>query len=171
MASDPDLNRSAQWPHHVNYAQPAKFTYPYSPSIASTASSSSDSVFSVDAPSSQSSECSSDSWSTSTDQSSWSHEPEHPYLQDSDATAQLSEDFASTNRCLSPKFRTSYPVYAVQAVAPESRQHPRRTQRLESVECKDGKTRSLCPRAPPPLVRQSERKDNFVDSLVGKLTY
>lgn len=42
------------------------------------------------------------------------------------------------------------------AVAPQQRQHPRR----------DSLVRSICP---PQLIRQSDRKVSFVDSLVGKI--
>lgn len=45
-------------------------------------------------------------------------------------------------------------------VAPELRQHPRRTQRTVSG--------GACPRPPPSLVSQNERKVSFVDRLVGE---
>ena len=64
----------------------------------------------------------------------------------------------------------SWAQISVDTACPEARKHPRRTQRFDSHESEDGKVTTVCPRPPPPLVRQSERKDNFVDSLVGKLT-
>ena len=50
------------------------------------------------------------------------------------------------------------------AIAVHSRQHPRRTQ-PQPIGC----VTSTGPRPPPSLVRQSERKDNFVEGLVGEL--
>ena len=166
MASDSDIHGSARWPHHINIIQPSKITYPYSPSIASTASSSSDSVFSVDAPSSQSS-ASSDSWSSSSDRSSWISETEDAYFRSRDTALQPTEELIPTIIDSCSAYRT---VNLAPPVTSESRQHPRRTQRLSSSDSQDGKTTVSCPRLPPSLVRQSDRKDNFVDSLVGKLT-
>ena len=54
------------------------------------------------------------------------------------------------------------------AVPIEQRQHPRRTHRLIHVNSKSGNASAPASRAPPALVRQSERKEVFVDSLVGK---
>lgn len=54
------------------------------------------------------------------------------------------------------------------AVPIEQRQHPRRTHRLTNVDSKSGDASAPISRAPPALVRQSERKEVFVDSLVGK---
>ena len=163
MAVHPYLDASAPWPHHTSTKD-----YPYSPSLASAASSSSSSVFSLDAPSSQSSVPSSAGWSSST----WNSENESDQYFTSRYTSQ--KDTASSpdeevviNSYLPSRSR---PQSCAEAVAPESRQHPRRTQRLNSYESQDGKIPSLCPRPPPSLVRQSERKENFVDSLVGKLT-
>ena len=163
MACGPDINEAARWPHHINITQTSKVTCPYSPSIASTASSSSDSVFSVDAPSSQSS-ASSDSWSSSSDRSSWISETEDTYFRSRDSLVQPAEEFVST-------IVSAYgAANIVPPIPSESRQHPRRTQRLNSSESQDGKSGIPCVRPPPSLVRQSDRKDNFVDSLVGKLT-
>ena len=163
MASVRDVDVSAQWPHHINNPETRKNTYPYSPSIASAASSSSDSVFSVDAPSSQSSECSSDAWLSSSEV----NEFETIFHQFGESTIQAGEAHP-VRSCSS--YSTSQLENSIRAVAPESRQHPRRTQRLNSWGSQDGKNGPTCVRAPPSLVRQSERKDNFVDSLVGKLT-
>ena len=159
MASDPDLDGSAHWPHYINH------TETYSPSNASTASSSSDSVFSVDAPSSQSS-VTSEVWSNSSERSSWINETEVQFFGSRDGTLQASEEHISTNRSSCSIYQA---LKSVQPVALESRQHPRRTHRFNSSESQDGQTGASCPRPPPSLVRQSERKDNFVDSLVGKL--
>lgn len=57
------------------------------------------------------------------------------------------------------RFRPSLPKPTAEAVAPELRQNPRRTG-------SGSHARAACP---PPLVRQSDRKVNFVDSLVGTL--
>ena len=151
MAGDPDIDVSAPWPHRVT----AK-NYPYSPSTASTASSSSSSVFSIDAPSSQSSVASSSrGWSSS----AWINESESQhYYQPSILQGSVT---SSNEKVVQPP---------PEVVALECRQHPRRTQRLNSSESQHAKTTKTCPRPPPSLVRQSERKDNFVDSLVGKLT-
>lgn len=54
------------------------------------------------------------------------------------------------------------------AVPIEQRQHPRRTHRVVHVDSKSGNVIAPLSRAPPALVRQSERKEVFVDSLVGK---
>lgn len=55
-----------------------------------------------------------------------------------------------------------------EAVPIEQRQHPRRTQRLMNIDCKNSDASASGSRAPPALVRQSERKEVFVESLVGK---
>ncbi len=165
MACDSDLDASASWPHHISTKN-----CPYSPSLASTASSSSSSVFSLDAPSSQSSVSSSAGWSSSTWNSE--NENENQYftsrrISRQSTTSSSDDEIINTSylHCSRPPAHTS-----AEAVALESRQHPRRTQRLNSYESQDGKTVPSCPRPPPSLVRQSERKENFVDSLVGKLT-
>ncbi len=167
MASDLDLDGSVQWPQHTSHTQATKTTYPYTPSIASTASSSSDSVFSLDAPSSQSSEASSDTWSSSSNRSSWINEVDNSYIRSNNGTLQASEDVVSAGYHPCTSYRESL---SIQAVASESRQHPRRTQCLNFSESIEGKSGITGARPTPSLVRQSERKDNFVDSLVGKLT-
>ena len=165
MAGDPGIVDCAPWPHHIDHARPVNTTSPYSPSTASTPSSSSDSVFSVDAPSSQSSEASSDTWSNLADQP-WSNEPENAFIHTDNLTQQINEQ---VNRISYNSCSTYQTLTSIQAVAQESRQHPRRTQRLNTPGSRDGKLGAR-PRPPPTLVRQSDRKDNFVDSLVGKLT-
>ena len=165
MAGEPDIDASASLPLRL-----ANENYPYSPSLASTASSSSSSVFSLDAPSSQSSVSSSAGWSSST----WNTENEiESYYFTSRHISQHSTTISSDDEVVTTSYLPCSQARAhlpTEAVASKSRQHPRRTQRLNSYESQDGKTVS-CPRPPPSLVRQSERKENFVDSLVGKLSY
>ena len=140
---------------------------PYSPSNASTTSSTSSSAFSVDAPSSQSSvSCSTvDDWSSSTYQTGGEGlgaDGLQP-LQRQDSIS--SEEDVGTP-CSAAVASCHQPAGAVN---PSTRRHPRRTQRLNSCESSDGTQPSQFPIPPPPLVRQSERKENFVESLVGKL--
>jgi hypothetical protein len=121
---------------------------PYSSSIASSASSSSASV-----------------WSDASSQSS----------DDSSVTGALSDSESSETYCYTsqppPSFTTTsnvceqgnsiatyWPKSKVPAEVAPGHRHPRRTS-IGST------TRSGCP---PSLVRQSDRKVNFVDSLVGK---
>ena len=157
---DPDI--PPQWPHHA-HQHPR-----YSPSNSSTASSTASSAFSIDAPSSQSSVApSSVGWSGS----AWQAENEvsltssqvFPLRRDS----QSSNEDSSTPNQVFQKACTQLPSVVIPL---DGRQNPRRTQRLNHPpEISNGQQTSQCPRAPPSLVRQSERKDNFVDSLVGKL--
>ncbi len=168
MASDSDLDASVHWsnntlPNRNTTHSTSSIQYPYSPSTASTASSSSDSAFSIDAPSSQSSEASSDAWSSSSNRSSWI---ENSYVSDHFYAQQPEEVVISAYN----PYYTHRVQQNAEVVAHGARQHPRRTQRLSSCRSQDGQTTAACPRPPPSLVRQSERKDNFVDSLVGKLT-
>lgn len=127
----------------------------YAHSLASSPTSSTSSIFSFDAPSSQS--------SVSSTSSSWDSENETPSLnqavphQHSIYTAVTAvQDFKPTIVQIDP----------ANAVASESRQHPRRTQPPAQP---NGPLANTVPRPPPSLVRQSDRKDNFVESLVGKL--
>lgn len=163
MAFDPDLDAHASWPH-----QQTPKSYPSSPSASSTASSSSSSTYSIGAPSSQSSISS----SVGSLNSEWHNEDGHPYfstgsLPQQSAPISSKEEIIITSYAPCSKSQACPPA---EVVAPKPRQHPRRTQRLNSSECQDGQSTAQCPRPPPSLVRQSERKDNFVDSLVGKLT-
>ena len=166
MAGDLDIDAYASWPHH-----PHNKDYPYSPSLASTASSSSSSVFSLDAPSSQSSASSSAGWSSS----AWNSENENEthYFTNRHISRRSNLDSSDEELIITSYLPCAQPQAhpPPEAVALTSRQHPRRTQRLNSYESQDGKSVSSCPRPPPSLVRQSERKENFVDSLVGKLTF
>ena len=136
--------------------------HPYALSITSSASSSTSSVFSLDAPSSQS--------SVSSTSTSWESEQDAAYLLNHAASREpvsyASVQEATVITSYQPKPR---PVQNNQfnAVASESRQHPRRTQPQNQP---NGCSTAAGAKPPPSLVRQSERKDNFVESLVGKLS-
>lgn len=119
--------------------------YPYASSIASSASSSSSSIFSV-----ESSQSSISSVSATSVDVIWENED------DSQSANKLSGD------CASQCFRTGrgYVSKATETTVPlELRKNPRRSFRAVN-------NASGCPLAPPSLVRQSDRKLNFVDSLV-----
>ena len=148
--------------------------HPYDPSTSSPVSSTSPSVFSIDAPSSQSSAPSSSTdslnavWENESDTSYFSgHHRFQQNIPTSSDEAVIITTFPTTRAapCVRP------PWQLTEAVAPESRQHPRRTQRLTEVVSQKGGSTASRPRPPPSLVRQCERKDNFVDSLVGKLIW
>lgn len=140
---------------------------PSSPMDASTASSTPSSTFSVDAPSSHSSISSSSGWSSSR----WhlengNHAGRDYGLLQRHNSMSSEEDYAPSS------VSSDYNQKHREAIAPQSRVHPRRTQpRLNTQNLQDGQHMNPCPRPPPSLIRQSERKDNFVDSLVGKLIY
>ncbi|TVY27501.1 G1/S-specific cyclin [Lachnellula hyalina] len=112
---------------------------PYSSSIASSASSSSASVWS-DA----SSQTSDDSSTTASSESETAEYCAPSFVN----TSNICENNTENNKTIWPKKISS-------EVASEQRQHPRRT----SV----GASQTRCP---PSLVRQCDRKVNFVDSLV-----
>ncbi|MCJ1405296.1 hypothetical protein MMC11_008523 [Xylographa trunciseda] len=145
---------------------PLRNTYnnhPYSSSVASSASSSSSSIFSSDAHSSQSSAPSS---SKSVLHTGW----------DSDTSGSLStadyhlasidpeseDGTPSTTRSFVPRERPSEDVVPL-----ELRQNPRRTQAPTQDDVLNGCSTA---RPPPALVRQCDRKDNFVESLVDTTT-
>ena len=132
--------------------------HPYALSIASSASSSTSSVFSIDAPSSQSS-VSSGSWEGEQDNSYFVH----PSTIRQPVSVTAAADVTIRSYATKPRPTQPLPQHPV---ASECRQHPRRTQ--PPVQ-QNGSAANSGPRPPPPLVRQSERKDNFVDSLVGKV--
>lgn len=121
---------------------------PYSSSLASSASSSSASVWSDAA--SQSSDDSSVHSGVSSDS-----EISDSYC----CTSQPPSYQPIPNNCDLTTTTSLWPKTALASVAPEQRQNPRRTG-TSSV------ARSGCP---PSLVRQCDRKVNFVDSLVGML--
>ncbi|KAL8716186.1 MAG: hypothetical protein Q9220_000091 [cf. Caloplaca sp. 1 TL-2023] len=125
---------------------------------SSSDSSSTYSVFSLDAPSSQS--------SISSTASSWEGESDSAYLSDPPTTQQPASYAAAYGITITshqPKPKIVHLQHS-NPVASECRQHPRRTQPQASA---NGCAASIGPRPPPALVRQSERKENFVESLVG----
>ena len=136
--------------------------HPYSSSVASSASSSSSSIFSSDAHS----QSSAPSSSKSVLHTGWDSERSGSLsIADyhlASTTPESQDGGSSTTRPFVPRERLS-----VDAVASELRQNPRRTQALSQNDVLDGCSTA---RPPPALVRQCDRKDNFVESLVGKLT-
>ncbi|MCJ1468555.1 hypothetical protein MMC07_007184 [Pseudocyphellaria aurata] len=140
--------------------------HPYGASIASSASSSSSSIFSLE---SQSSIASS---STSSLNAVWENENEDGFF----SNDQSSQESATSAPEHSPRIKSlvAKPIerrapLPCQPVALEARKHPRRTHRLPPITVVNG-VLGTCPRPPPALVRQCERKDNFVDSLVDTTT-
>ena len=127
-------------PTHANIANIPQ-NYPYNSSIASSASSSSSSVFSSDNVSVQSATTASST--SSANDAVW---------RSSDASQQVREHHAARQATTAIKLDAP--------VAPELRQNPRRTSQDKG---------GLACHRPPPLVRQNERKVNFVDNLVGEL--
>lgn len=129
-------------------------THPYSSSVGSSASSSSSSIFSLDCVSTQSSISSS---STTAVDVIWendeSGEPSGRGLPHSE----------SASHCLRNSLRGIGSKVAECSVPPELRKHPRRTACPTIIS---NGTSTSCPRLPPSLVRQCDRKVNFVDSLV-----
>jgi hypothetical protein len=125
------------------YSYKASYAPPYASSVSSSASSSSSSVFSLDGHSTQSSISST---ATNPVDVAWENEGE----QSLPARASL------------PSLRGPVPPKLDAAVPPELRKHPRRTSTY--VAQSNG---APCARPPPCLMRQSERKVNFVDNLVG----
>lgn len=142
--------------------------HPYGSSIASSASSSSSSIFSVDAPSSQSSIASS---STSSLNAVWENENEDDHFskyQSSRESATVASECSPGHKSPTAKRVQRGAELPCKAVSPEARKNPRRTHRFPATNVNHSVS-VPGPRPPPALVRQSERKDNFVDSLVGKL--
>ncbi|KAK0257741.1 PHO85 cyclin-5 [Friedmanniomyces endolithicus] len=127
---------------------------PYEHSIASSASSSQDSIFS-DPLSTQSSIAS----SISDDFRPSQEDSRHRWLpQVADPSYGLAQEQHKSQCLLRAQQASQAPSYAdVTSVPAEHRQHPRRS----SWERKQ---------KPPPLVRQCERKINFVDNLVDSAT-
>ncbi|KAK2765125.1 hypothetical protein FQN54_008824 [Arachnomyces sp. PD_36] len=127
-------------------------TYPYATSVASSASSSSSSVFSLDAVSSQSSISST---STGPVDVIWEN-GSGSECQQGGRGAQHSSDLTSLAR----QNASACNKVTDTVVPPELRQNPRRT---NQNGCSAGSK-------PPSLVRQCERKNSFVDSLVDSAT-
>lgn len=129
---------------------------PYEPSIASSASSSQDSIFS-DTLSAQSSIASSisDDFRSSQEDSRQLCAPAYAQQQHR-ASRVLATEQHKLFCMLNGQQQSQAPSYAdVTSVPSEQRQHPRRSSLPRNQK-------------PPPLVRQCERKINFVDNLVGK---
>jgi hypothetical protein len=119
--------------------------HPYASSISSSASSSSSSVFSLDCVSSQSSISST---STNPVDVIWENE----------GISQLAG--RNPNGACARAYAKGPAPKVDGVVPPELRTHPRRTNSYSSS--------APSARPPPCLLRQSERKVNFVDNLVGK---
>ncbi|KAF2237868.1 hypothetical protein EV356DRAFT_573874 [Viridothelium virens] len=137
----------------VSYPTALAETYPYEPSIASSASSSVSSVFSDTA--SQTSSASSNS-QAEVDELSSDHS-NAPSLNEFNLTT----FYPGVYHGQQPFLAAKNPAISIQvpAQAPlELRRNPRRCSLVGDQR-------------PPPLVRQSERKVNFVDNLVGELTF
>ena len=140
--------------------------YPYECSSASmcSSSSSSSSIFSQDDRSSQSSAPSS---SKSFLNIPWDSDPsvtyELPKVQprETEATQASVKTFSQDATVSTHRAENQVPK--------ELRQHPRRTQPVV-LAGSDGEPLSATCIRPPPLVRQCERKDSFVENLVGELT-
>lgn len=123
--------------------------HPFGSSTSSSSSSPSSSIFSLDGASAHSSA------STNPVDAPWENEGE------TQVTGR-GPSYETNPICARGYTRGSAPKVA-DAVAPELRKHPRRTK--SSVSQSNGVP---CARPPPCLMRQSERKINFVENLVGK---
>lgn len=156
MDCRPDIDASA---HSSLRISTDYQNHPYTLSIASSASSSTSSVFSLDAPSSQS--------SVSSTSTSWESEQDNAYLLNYAVSRQPVQHASSQGPTLPACSVKPRPAQNQQfnPVASECRQHPRRTQPQAQLS---GCPTATGPRPPPSLVRQSERRDNFVEGLVGK---
>ncbi|KAH2603927.1 hypothetical protein KXW34_008211 [Aspergillus fumigatus] len=126
----------------------APYAHPYASSVSSSASSSSSSVFSLDCVSNQSSISST---STNPVDVIWENEGEH----------QVAGRILTSATSSRGGVRGVLPKATDAAVAPELRRHPRRTN-----SCMAQSNGVTCARPPPCLLRQSDRKVNFVDNLV-----
>lgn len=136
------------------YALPPPLRHPYESSVSSSASSSVSSIFSADGLSS--SQGSVSSISSSVDVSC---KPSCGIESQSFGPALVSTAPDSSNKHGAPNGQTWDPISTQAAVPRELRQNPRRTRNVGA---------NGCTKPPPPLVRQSERKWSFVDSLVGE---
>ncbi|KAE8144305.1 hypothetical protein BDV25DRAFT_145754 [Aspergillus avenaceus] len=121
----------------------ASYAHPYASSISSSASSSSSSVFSLDAASTQGSVSST---STNPVDVIWENDGEYQAAGRGVGLPRV----PLRGNALKPTDT---------ALAPELRKHPRRTN--SGIQ-----SNGVCARPPPCLMRQSERKVNFVDNLV-----
>ena len=142
--------------------------HPYEYSSASSVSSSSSSIFSQDDRSSQSSAPSS---SKSFLNVPWDSEPSGTYANELLKVQPYDAEALQTSIQPQSQTATACTVQADCQVPKELRQHPRRTQLTTQVSSDGEAPSSSCIRPPPPLVRQCDRKDNFVENLVGELTF
>ncbi|MCJ1333700.1 hypothetical protein MMC10_010400 [Thelotrema lepadinum] len=145
--------------------------YPYTPSIASAASSSASSLFSADGKSSQSSAPSSAKGSSpiyDSDGYNFQSVGNNEYANSQANIYGFSQDPQSIRIQQQNAIHVQQILPSENAVAPELRINPRRTQ-APLVQTDDGESKART-RTIPALVRQDNRKDNFVESLVGKLT-
>ncbi|GFF24653.1 G1/S-specific cyclin pas1 [Aspergillus udagawae] len=126
----------------------APYAHPYASSISSSASSSSSSVFSLDCVSNQSSISST---STNPVDVIWENDGEY----------QVAGRILTSATSSHGGVRGVLPKATDAAVAPELRRHPRRTN-----SCMAQSSGVSSARPPPCLLRQSDRKVNFVDNLV-----
>lgn len=167
MACSSDIDTPA-----IGSPQTIADNHPYTYSIASSASSSSSSVFSVDAASSRSS----DTPSSTTFNVTWGSDNENEGSYPDNRRFSQESILCSSQPSICLRSDTACHIRSeskppCEPVSLESRQHPRRTQRLIEASIKNGNSVISHVRPPPALVRQCERKGNFVDSLVGKLVY
>ncbi|KZF20924.1 hypothetical protein L228DRAFT_182165 [Xylona heveae TC161] len=141
--------------------------HPYSSSLSSSASSSSSSVFSVDSILSQSSASSASSSRSLQALLENDNDASYPSSASQCSIARIT---AATNTTGTESVAASLSASKVAAgvVPSELRKHPRRTQAAAPCAGQVSGACSQVPsaRAPPSLVRQSERKVNFVDNLV-----
>jgi hypothetical protein len=140
----PTINQLVQGPNPLGFSG----TGPYEPSIASSASSSQTSIFS-DAASAQSSVAS----SISDDFRSSQEDVRDRYC----APAQQPPKYSNVAAHLSQACQKPLSYADVTSVPSQQRQHPRRSSSAKTHR-------------PPPLVRQADRKVNFVDNLVDSAT-
>ena len=129
----------------------------YPSSVTSSASSSQDSIFS-DTGSTQSSIASSisDDFRPSQEDASQTCAPTYLHQQAKAGHAVAAQQQQQQQQQQKAQCAQAPPSYAdITSVPTEQRQHPRRSSLARNQK-------------PPPLVRQCERKINFVDSLVGK---
>ena len=142
--------------------------YSYECPSASSACSSSSSIFSQDDRSSQSSAPSS---SKSFLNVPWDSELPAAYVNEPLKAQPNEAEAAQTSIQSLPQSTATCASQTDCQVPKELRQNPRRTQSAAQANSDGGAPVSGCIRPPPPLIRQCDRKDNFVDSLVGELTF
>ena len=152
------------FPRHFGISPSA---HPYAAPLSSSASSSTSSVFSDAA--SQASSTSSTSCPSTWESDEWSSSTGHVASAVTIDPVRLAAFQPVSRSGTFPQYQSSacretvqerLPSLRAELMAPvEQRQHPRRS------------STAINQRAPPQLVRQSERKVNFVDCLVGQYTH